>query len=105
MILLYVISSINLIMSDLSNCRELFIGKKLVAYSKLLIGKDEGYVLIFENGQGLNESTGEPIGLDSIIEAIALTRKKYDQRIEKAQGRLSELEYTREILIKIRKGV
>ena len=92
-------------MNEIKNCRELFLGRKLIAYAKLNVGKDESYVLIFDNGQGLNESTGEPMGLDTLMEAWGETRKKYVSRAEKSQVRVSELDVLREQLIMLRKAI
>ena len=90
---------------DLKNCRDLFLNKRLIAHARMQVGKgEESWVLVFEDGNALRQDTGEPIGIDSLKEILAVSREKQVQRIEKAQGRISDLDYVKEQIIKI-KGI
>jgi hypothetical protein len=89
--------------TDTKSARDHFIGKKLVAYSKMQVDKgEESWVLVFEDGNAIRTELFEPVGIDSLKEIIAKTRDNHAKRIDKATGRIADLDYVNETLIKLR---
>jgi hypothetical protein len=65
---------------------------------------EESWVFVFEDGNAIRTELFEPVGIDSLKEILAKTRDNHAKRIDKATGRIADLDYVREKLIKI-KGI